>query len=120
MKYDDNMDKECIALCNAINKIPGLRTIESCCGHGEREYRIWFVVEFPQFFPILLYYIDPCHVGFRWPVTVQTDCAMSPMTYCLQSIDKGKVAYKQAKIITTEINKFIKTELQRFKKERIL
>ena len=42
MKYDDNMDKECIALCNAINKIPGLRTIESCCGHDEREYRIWW------------------------------------------------------------------------------
>ena len=41
--YSD-MDRECVALCKAINEIPGLATLESCCGHGEDEYEIIFTV----------------------------------------------------------------------------
>ena len=42
MIYDEQMDKECIELCNAINSIKGCNTFESCCGHGKYPYRIWF------------------------------------------------------------------------------
>ena len=38
------MDPECVKLCEAINHIPGLRTYESCCGHGERPFYIWFTL----------------------------------------------------------------------------
>lgn len=41
MKYDEHMDQECIPLCDAINLIPGLHTIESCCGHGKAGMSIW-------------------------------------------------------------------------------
>jgi hypothetical protein len=40
--YTGVMDHECVSLCNAINSISGLRTIESCSGHGIQQYRIWF------------------------------------------------------------------------------
>ena len=28
-----DMDPECITLCAALNKLPGIQTFESCCGH---------------------------------------------------------------------------------------
>lgn len=41
-KYDGRMDLECIPLCDALNSLPGISTFESCCGHGELPFRIWF------------------------------------------------------------------------------
>ena len=38
----DDIDNECIALCDMLNRIPGVATSESCCGHREMPYRIWF------------------------------------------------------------------------------
>jgi hypothetical protein len=52
------MDPECVALCDAINQIPGIETVESCCGHGEETFKVWFIVENMAKFPILLYYLD--------------------------------------------------------------
>jgi hypothetical protein len=36
------MDAECVDLCNAINSMKGLETVESCCGHNHQPYRIFF------------------------------------------------------------------------------
>lgn len=36
------MDAECVDLCNAINSMKGLETVESCCGHNDQPYRIFF------------------------------------------------------------------------------
>lgn len=41
VKYHDGMDPECIALCDALNSLPGIRTYESCCGHGRREFMVF-------------------------------------------------------------------------------
>ena len=38
----DELDKECIALVTAMNKIPHIFTTGSCCGHITREYYIDF------------------------------------------------------------------------------
>ena len=37
-----DLDVECYDLCVALNKLPGLRTFESCCGHLKDVYSIWF------------------------------------------------------------------------------
>jgi hypothetical protein len=42
MKYPADMDPECIELCDAINALPFMVTRESCCGHGQKPYRIFF------------------------------------------------------------------------------
>jgi hypothetical protein len=41
MEYLGKMDKECIALCDALNELEGVRTVESCCGHLKNVYSIW-------------------------------------------------------------------------------
>lgn len=41
-KYDGNMDKECIKLCDTLNSIPSIDTFGSCCGHLKDRYSIWF------------------------------------------------------------------------------
>ena len=41
-KYDGNMDKECIKLCDVLNSIQSIDTFESCCGHLKDRYSIWF------------------------------------------------------------------------------
>lgn len=105
--YEGRMDPECVAICDAINRIPGLYTIESCCGHGDRTFSVWFKVEDPERFPVLLYYIVPCHVGFRWNCLVHTDCAMSPPTYRIESVSRGNEAYLEAERIAKEINSYL-------------
>ena len=38
----DDMDQECVDLCNTLNTLPGVSTFESCCGHLKYKYSIWF------------------------------------------------------------------------------
>lgn len=102
--YQGRMDSECVAICDAINRIPGLRTVESCCGHGDLTFSVWFKVDDPENLPLLLYYIVPCHIGFKWNCLVHTDCAMSPPTHRIESLIKGEEAYTQAKWIAAKIN----------------
>lgn len=41
--YPADIDPECIPLCDALNDLPGVRTVASCCGHGESPFQILFV-----------------------------------------------------------------------------
>lgn len=36
------IDEQCIPLFYALNSLPGLRTFESCCGHGKAPFSMWF------------------------------------------------------------------------------
>ena len=37
-----DMDKECIELCDLLNRLPNTETFESCMGHYKNVYSIWF------------------------------------------------------------------------------
>lgn len=104
------MDKECIDICKAINQIPGIRTVESCCGHDERQYHIWFKVDNLEHLPLLLFYCDPCHVGFRWNCLATSDCAMSPVTFLLESESKGDESYRESREIAEHIVEYLQEE----------
>ena len=41
----DGMDEACINLCIALNKLPGVSTYDSCCGHGKGPYRIYMHID---------------------------------------------------------------------------
>jgi len=58
MEYDDQMDIECIPLCNAINKLKGLETFESCCGHKRDNFLIWFSAENVDDLTPLVFFLD--------------------------------------------------------------
>ena len=64
------IDAECVNLCKAINKIPGLFTVLSCCGHGTLEFRIIFRVIDLNDLPILLSCI---YENCKWTVDVHAD-----------------------------------------------
>ena len=99
------MDQECIELCNAMNLMPGIATVESCCGHGDHPYHIWFWAEDIGCLPDLLYWFDSCHCGYQgWCVKVKTDCAKRPATFYVEG-PVGEEAYTQALEIARLIEK---------------
>ena len=84
-KYDGNIDEECVALCDAMNSVPGILTTSSCCGHGKYEYRIFFHADSLEVLPPLLYWFDGCHCGYYgWKVHVATDCGCSPAYFYVE------------------------------------
>ena len=95
-QFPDGMDKECVSLCESVNLLLGIETCESCCGHGEHEFRIWFEAEDLEDLPSLLYWLDSCHCGFRgWLVIATTDCAMRPVIFLIEG-PIGEQAYTEA------------------------
>jgi len=93
------MDVQCEQLCKAMNMLKGIRTIESCCGHSKDTYRIWFKADSLEVLPKLLYWFSACHCGFYgWRVEVKTDCAMSPVSFCVVASGSLSV-YDEAGII---------------------
>ena len=90
------MDKEVVALCEAINSVDKtIYTIESCYGHGEKPIHIWFKATNLEKLPKLLYWFDGCHSGeYGWVVSVKTDCGMSFPTFLIESPSRGKKAHK--------------------------
>ena len=52
------VDAECVALCNALNRLPGVRTTESCCGHGKSEYHVFFRCESQEDVVPVCYWAD--------------------------------------------------------------
>ncbi len=106
------MDKECKELCEAVNLLPGIRTIESCCGHGKIEYHIWFITEGLDHLPALLYWLSACHSGQSgWLCRVTTDCAMSPVTFLIEG-PKGDKGYKASIEIASCIRERVNEEKQ--------
>jgi len=42
LRYADRVDPECMALCDALNSLPGVRAYESDCGDGSYPFRVFF------------------------------------------------------------------------------
>lgn len=77
-----DLDPEVLSLCRAMNAFPGIVTIESCCGHGNEPFRIWFMATSLEALPSLLYWFDACHTGqYGWSVRVHTDCSADHATF---------------------------------------
>ena len=70
MKYPKDMDKECIALCDALNSLKGVRTFESCCGHLKGRYEIFFSVSNWYSLSLLARAADWRYGGCLWELSV--------------------------------------------------
>ena len=42
MRYPEDIDREIVPFLDAVNELPGLKTLYSCCGHGREAF--YFVV----------------------------------------------------------------------------
>ncbi len=102
-----DLDPQCLDLCTAMNKLPGIRTTDSCCGHGKSPYRVFFMPESLKVLPPLLFHVDSCHVKCQgWRVIVYTDCSMCPAHFMLEG-PVGEQAYEDSKAIARAIEGFM-------------
>jgi hypothetical protein len=80
-----DMDNECINICKAMNALPGIRTTESCCGHGADPFRIWFEADDLGSLPPIAHLTDPCLGGFSgWHLLVESHCDRDPVSFLLE------------------------------------
>ena len=72
--YDGNMDKECIPLCDALNSLPNVETIESCCGHCKDRFRIFFKCKNPYSLSVIARVFNRRYSGtkLQWIIEVET------------------------------------------------
>lgn len=107
---NNEIDKECVKLCQAMNLMPGVRTVESCCGHQHKPYQVWFKVKRLTYLPKLIYYFDGCHCGYYgWSITVKTDCSMSPAVFCVNG-PIGDSAYRESEEIAELLMEHLRHE----------
>jgi hypothetical protein len=105
MNYIEKMDKQCISLCNAINKIPGLITYSSCCGHNKRKFNIYINALSIRNLFILARSLDTNYYkNLKWSLNcICTDVSECPVVFVLESFKKGRIAYKQSIEISKRI-----------------
>ena len=103
------MDKECIKICDALNKIKGVETLESCCGHGKQPFSVWLKCNnSKQLFP-LIRQISHNYADNNWHCEAElTDMENRPVIFHLYSDKKGKEAYAEADEIAERILDFLK------------
>jgi len=100
------MDPEVVALCDAMNALPGIRTLESCCGHGAQPLRVFFEVNHWEGMDGL-FYLTRCadrrywKYGYLWRIELSVADVMHngllPITFELNSGPiVGEDAYAQA------------------------
>lgn len=105
-----DLDREVLELCRAMNAFPGITTVESCSGHGNRPFRIWFMAENLDALPGLLYWFDACHTGQHgWSVKASTDCAASILTFTAEGPESG---YASADAIAKAMTEALAAEVQ--------
>lgn len=86
VKYDEAMDKECIALCNELNSLPGVKTFESCCGHLRSRYSIWFFCNNINTLSRLGRSVFPNYSDGKWEIIVDTTDTNPCGVFWLRSI----------------------------------
>jgi hypothetical protein len=82
------MDAECVDLCDTINSMKGLETVESCCGHNYQPYRIFFKCYDLSALRFLQSCIDGRYweFGYKWRITSYiSDTGPEPLTFMLES-----------------------------------
>jgi hypothetical protein len=82
------MDAECVDLCDTINSMKGLETVESCCGHNYQPYRIFFKCYDLSALRFLQSCIDGRYweFGYKWRITSYiSDTGPEQLTFMLES-----------------------------------
>lgn len=102
-----DIDPECRPLCLALNKIEGIKTLESCCGHGRGTFRIFFFAQgMDALYGVTCLIDDP-----QWQITVCGGYGFSGKTayFMLESLGvEGERAYEASYRLAKDIEEEIK------------
>lgn len=99
-----------------LNKIPGIKTTESCCGHRKFRYEIFFISKAIKNLYVIARSIDIRYGGSsNWRCEVHdTDLCKRPVIFSLNSGDKkGIKAYREAHILAKSIRKILKSGIHK-------
>lgn len=102
--YDGNMDKECIPICDALNSIPDVHTVESCCGHCKDRFIIFFTCNNSHSLAIIARVFDRRYSGTSqpWLVELQTKDS-GAYDYFIHSATK----YDSEEVMVKDVNQII-------------
>lgn len=85
IELPEDIDGGCVCLCNMLNRIPGLLTTESCCGHGREQCRIWFRCIDIEVIARLARCVDRNYSSGLWRVVAENS-DMNPVgLFCLET-----------------------------------
>ena len=103
-KYDGKMDKECIPLCDALNSLPDVETIESCCGHCKDRFMVFFTCDNPHSLAVIARVFDRRYIGTSqpWYIELQTKDS-GAYDYFIHSETK----YDSEEVMMKDINQII-------------
>ena len=115
--YGEILDDHIFLLCDAINGLPGLETFESCNGHGQQPYRIFFKVKESK---TGLFFLTRCvdarywKYGGNWKLELVVGDSWNgkeidlPIYYMLHSNSVvGRDAYDQAYLLVDNMNYYL-------------
>lgn len=68
----DDMDYECIDLCNSLNQLPTVKTFESCCGHFKERYSIWFFCDNVEVLSRLGRVVERNYSDGKWEIVIDS------------------------------------------------
>lgn len=107
-EWPADIDPELVPLLDAMNAVPGIETISSCCGHGGQPVRIFFRAHRPDG----LFFLARCadvrywEYGYQWSINLSVGDMMNnddrPLDYILESRGSdgygvlGDAAYRQS------------------------
>jgi hypothetical protein len=103
------IDDECIALCDAINKLDGLETTYSCCGHNKGFFYIFVnpksdIHKLAKLNEVLQKVIHWLPME-QWQIRV--DSRGDHISFLLHSESVGKQAVEESNVIAMIINKVV-------------
>jgi hypothetical protein len=106
---NDRLDPECFELCDALNRLPGIRTDESCCGHGRDCFEIYFQADNLTALPNVVRWFSSCCTLFPrdWTVEVWQGCEHDQLSFIIRGWNL-KECYQQSRELARRINDFLK------------
>lgn len=104
-KYDSNMDKECIEICDALNNLTGVYTTESCCGHCKDKFMIFLNCNNEYSLSVIARVFDKRYIGTSqlWKVELISK-DNGGYSYYIHSDNK----YSSYELMTNDINILIR------------
>lgn len=80
------MDAPCVDLCILLNRLPGVKTSESCCGHCKYPYQVFFCCDNLDTLTRLGRVVDRRYSDGNWEIVVDSGDAHPKNRFWLRSL----------------------------------
>ena len=103
-----DVDPELLKLLQALNSLPGIRTSNSCCGHGKAPMRVWLRADGPRSLLPIGWALDKRYQRRAFTCTVDiTDMPADSVLFLLESKEIGPPAYLEAEKLAADFEEFL-------------